>query len=159
MRKAVLAMAVLLCSLALTGQAWAATSDTITVTVSLAEEVAVSLDTNTWVIGPITLGGSDSPATITATNDGNVAADLTIKATNGAGGWTLADSAGANTFSVDLASPAISLSTSDQTLASNVAADGTKAIDLTYNAPTSDAVGPATDQGFTITVSATKHVP
>jgi hypothetical protein len=159
MRKAIAGIIMMLCFVWFPGQAMAATSDTITVTVSLAEEVAVSLDTATWAIGSITLGGSDSPATITATNDGNVAADLEIRATNGAGGWTLAGSPGADAFSVDLASPSISLSTSDQTLATNVASSGTKSIDLTYNAPTSDTVGPATNQGFSITVSATKYVP
>ena len=131
----------------------------ITVTVSLTETVSVSLDSNTWAIGAIALGGTVGPASYTATNNGNVAIDLTIRATNGAGGWTLASSAGAEAFSVAVASPAITLTTSDQALASNVAVSGTKGIALTYSAPTSDTIGGGVDQGFSITVSATKYVP
>ena len=44
-------------------------------------------------------------------------------------------------------------------MATDVAVSGTADIDLTYNAPTSDSYGGGVDQGFTITVSATKYVP
>ncbi len=123
------------------------------------EVVSVSLNSNTWNIGPVDLGDSVGPVSYAATNDGNVAIDLSIRATNGAGGWTLASSPGANAFSVGLASPAIPLTTSDQTLATNVAVSGTKTIDLTYSAPTSDHFGGGVNQEFTVTVSASKHVP
>lgn len=145
--------------LAFAPQSHAATSDTITVTVSLEEVVSVSLNNSAWIIGSIALSGSSAAPSNTATNDGNVAIDLDIKATDGAGGWTLAASAGADAFSVDVTSPAISLSALDQSLATNVAASGTKSIDLTYNAPTSDTAGGGVDQGFTVTITATKYVP
>jgi Subtilase family len=122
------------------------------------ETVSVSLDSSTWNLGCIEL--QDTPSSsYTATNDGDVAVDLSIKATNGAGGWTLAASPGANAFSVDVASPAISLTTADQTVATNVAVSDTRSIGLTYNAPTSDTIGGGVDQSFTITLSATKSVP
>lgn len=145
--------------LGLAGHGWAAPSDTITVTVSLAETVSVSLDNHTWTIGAITLGSTAGPALYTATNNGNVAINLTIRATNGAGGWTLAPSPGPNAFSVTVASPSITLRTSDQALAANVAVGGTKPISLTYWTPTSDTIGGGVSQGFSIIVSATKYVP
>ena len=122
------------------------------------EVVSVSLDSNTWSLGGVSLSSTTSSPSYTATNDGNVAIDLTIKATNGTGGWTLAASAGADAFSVDVTSPALNLTTSDQNLATNVAVSGTKGIDLTYNAPTSDTAGGGTAQDFTITITASKSL-
>jgi len=160
MKKAVLMLAMVVGLVGFGGQAWAATSDSIAVTVSLAEEVSVSLDSNAWDIGAITIGGGPyGPASYTATNDGNVAIDLTIAGTDGAGGWTLAASAGANAFAVDVNTGAISLSTGGDTLATDVAKDDTVGIDLSYSPPTSDSYGGGEDQGFDITVSATKYVP
>jgi len=124
----------------------------------IGEVISVSLDSNTWDIGSIVLSGSSVSPSYTATNDGNVAIDLTIKATDGAGGWTLAPAAGANAFRVAVTSPALNLSTSDQSLATNVGVAGTQGIDMTYNAPTSDTYGESVDQQFTVTVSATKYV-
>ncbi len=141
------------------GQAWAAGSATISVTVSLEEVISVSLDNDAWVIGAIALSGSNGPETFTATNDGNVAIDLDIAGTNGAGAWTLAAAVGADAFRVAVTDPAISLSTTDQTLATNLAKNGTKAIALTYSAPTTDTKGGGVDQSFTITVTASKYVP
>ena len=123
------------------------------------DTISVSLDSDTWSIGEVSLGATTLPSSYTATNDGNVAIDLDIRATDGAGGWTLESVPGTDEFSVDVTSPAISLSISDQTLATDVAVSGTADIDLTYNAPTGDSYGGGVDQGFTITLSATKHVP
>lgn len=159
MRKGILALTLAVCLIGLTGQSWAAETASISVTVSLEEAVSVSVTPDTWVIGPIGLSGSDGPESFTAENEGNVAIDLTITGTNGADGWTLAASAGAETFSVAVADPAITLTTGDQSLATNVAVSGTKAIDLTYSAPTSSSAGGGADQGFSVTVSATKYVP
>lgn len=156
MKKVLWIAALVLALSGMVGQSWAAMSDSITVTVSLIEEVAVSLDNNTWAIGSIALSGTDALATVTATNDGNVTIDLEIKGADGAGGWTIGAAPGADTFEVELTAPAISLTASDQNLVSSLATSGTKTIDLTYNAPTSDTIGGGVDQGFAITVTASK---
>lgn len=159
MKKVLVVMALALALTGIAGQASAATTGTITVTVSLVEEIAVLLDNNTWTIGSIALSGSNALATVKATNDGNVAIDLKIKGANGAGGWTIGTPAASNVFEVALTSPAIKLSTTDQVLASAVPATGIsdfKNIDLTYNAPTADTFGGGLAQGFNITITASK---
>ena len=159
MRKLILTLVLAAGLMGLAGQSWAADTAAISVTVSLQEVVSVALDKDSWAIGSIALSGSDGPEAFTATNDGNVAIDLSISATNAAGGWTIAASAGADAFSVAVDSPAINLSTSGQSLAGNVAVSGAKAFNLTYNAPTSDSHGGGVSQGFSVAVSATKYVP
>lgn len=158
MKKQIWMIALVVGAAALAGQGWAATSDAISVTVSLSEAVSVSLDTDAWNIGAIALGATVAGPTVTATNDGNVAADFSISGTSGAGGWTLASAAGANAFAVRAAIGAstVNLSTSPQSLKTNVAPGGTAVFDLTYYAPTSDTYGGGVGQGFTITVSAAK---
>ena len=141
------------------GQVWAAETATISVTVALEETISVSLDSDTWDIGAIALSGSNGPETFTAANDGNVAIDLDVKGTNGAGGWTLAVAAGADAFRVAVTDPAINLTTVDQVLATNLAKGGNKAVAMTYHAPTSDTKGGGVDQSFSVTVSASKYVP
>ena len=160
MRKAAVTLVMMLALVGFAGQSWAAPTDTITVTVSLAETVSVALDSNAWTIGVISLAGSYGPQSYLATNDGNVPIDLVIRATDGAGGWNLESAPGPDEFSVDVTSPPISLSSiSDQTLATDIAVSGTADIELTYNAPISDSYGGGVGQGFTITLSATIHVP
>ena len=158
--KKTLVMLAMLGLVGFAGQGWAASSDSITVTVSLTEEVSVSLDYEVWNIGPIALGGGPyaSPA-ITATNDGNVAIDLTIAGTDGNGGWSLAASATDDAFAVDVNTGAVALSTGGDSLASNLAKDGTQGIAMSYSPPTTDSYGGGVDQGFTVTVSATQYVP
>ena len=156
-RRAVVMLVMILCLAGFAGQSWAATSDSISVSVYLAE-VCVDLDFNLWTIGGIALGESDGPESFTATNGGNVAIDLTISATNGGGGWLVRESAGANEFRVALSSPSLNLRAYVKTLATDVAASGTKGIALTYYAPTSDTFG-VVGQGFTITVSAALAAP
>ena len=157
MKKTMVVMAVMALA-AICGQGWAGTSDSITVTVSLTEEVSVSLDLNTWNIGPVILSGTSGPETFTATNDGNVAIDIDIAGTDAAGGWLLAAAAGSDAFAVDVNS-SFPLSTSDQALDSNVGTGATSGIDLTYGAPTADTKGGGVDQSFSVTVSASKYVP
>ncbi len=155
MRKTSLTLALAIGLVGIMGQAWADSEATITVTVEL-ESISVSLDTSAWEIGPITLGGSDTLPTVTATNEGNVDIDLKIKGANGTGGWTIGTPAGEDTFEVALTSPAITLTTSDQSLADAVAPDATTSIDLAYAAPSIDNFGGGVDQGFDITVTASK---
>lgn len=156
-RKTVVA-AMVLCLALLSGQAIAGTTDSITVTVSLVEAISVSLDNSTWSIGPIALDGTDTLATVTATNDGNVTIDLDISGANGTGGWTIGTPAGADQFEVSCStcSPATTLTAVDQDLQDSVIADGTKTIDMTYTAPSSDSFGGGVDQGFSIVVTASK---
>ncbi len=149
-----LGLALLICG----PPAWAATSDNITVTVSLEETVSVSLDVNTWTIGAIALSGTDASPTFTATNDGNVAEDISIRGTNSAGGWTLG-TAGADTFQVDETNSVTTLSTTAQLIASDVAVSGTVTINMNYTAPSSDTLGGGVDHSFTITVSAAAATP
>lgn len=160
MRKTSAAVLVVLGFLGFAVQSQAADTGTITVTVSLAEDVSVAISPAAdWAIGPIAMGGSSPSPTYAATNDGNVEIDLTIKATNGAGGWSLAASAGVDAFSVALSTPEINLSTSGQSLAICVAPAAAEAINMTYSAPSSETIGAGVDQRFTITVTAAKYVP
>ncbi len=154
MKKLTLILALAVFMIAMAGQARAATSGTISVTVSL-ELISVSLDASAWNIGPISLGGSSVLPTVTATNDGNVSLDLVIRGAIGAGGWAIGATAASDTFVVAVTAPALTLtSSSDQTLVTGLAAAGTKNIDLTYSAPTADTVGGGVDQGFDITITA-----
>ncbi len=154
MKKTTVVAALALCLALMTGQAQAGTTDSISVTVSLEEVISVSLDNNAWSIGPIALNGSDPLATVTATNDGNVSIDLDIRGADGTGGWTIGTPAGADQFEVSLVSPAITLTAVDQVLQNSVATGGTKTIDMTYTAPSSDIFGGGVDQGFSIVVTA-----
>lgn len=147
---AVLALGVL----AWTGQAVAQT-DTITVTVSLAETIEVSLDNNAWNIGAIALGSTNGPTTFEA-EVGNIQTDLSIKGSDAAGGWTLGSPAAEDVFEVscDAGAGAVVLTDSDQVLQADVSAYGSVSFGVTYNAPTSDTQGGGVDQSFTITVTA-----
>lgn len=155
MRRVTLLLALTLCVAGWTGQAHAGTTGMIAVTVSLQEEISVSLDASAWNIGPIALSGTDPLGTVTATNDGNVTIDLDIRGADGAGGWTIGTPAGTDQFEVALTTPS-TLTTVNQTLATSVAKGGTVFIDMTYSAPTSDTLGGGVDQGFNITVTASK---
>lgn len=153
MRRAFMTMVVAASLLGVGGQAWAADTDTITVTVSLEAVISVSVSPNTWNIGAISLGGSNGPQGFTATV-GNSATKLEIMGSNGAGGWTIGATPGADRFVVAVTSPAITLTTAFQTLEASVAAYGNKAFGLTYTAPTSDTQGGGVNQSFTITLKA-----
>ena len=142
--------------------AYGGSTATISVTVSLEETVSISLDTNTWNIGSISLGATVESSAFTVTNDGNVAEDISIKATNGAGGWTIGTTPGENVFKVaadvePYSSYDIVLSTTDTVLITNLASGNSKSFKLQYSAPTSDTYGGGVDQSFTITLTATKH--
>ena len=133
---------------------------TITVTVSVAESIGVSVDTATWAIGAVTIGGSASaPFTVVATNDGNVAEDFSIEAdgvpTNG---WNIGAAAGADTFAVQVTPPVIAafqLTDTATLFADEVPFSGTDtaSFDLSYTPPTSDTIG-AGSHDFSIVVTA-----
>ncbi len=131
----------------------AATTDTITVTVSLQTVISVTVTPDTWTIGAIALSSTVGPESFSA-SVGNTATKLEIKATDGAGGWSLGGTPSLDQFSVTVASPPLTLTTTNQTLAASVAANGSVGFDLTYAAPLSDSQGAGTAQGFTITLTA-----
>lgn len=139
--------------LCICGQSWAADTDTITVTVSLEAVISVSVSPNAWNIGAISLSGTNGPQAFTATV-GNSATKLEIAGSNGAGGWTIGATPGADRFVVAVTSPAITLTTAYQTLEASVAAYGNKPFALTYSAPSSDTKGGGVDQSCTITLKA-----
>ncbi len=159
MRKLVLVFAIVVCLVGVTGQASAATTDTITVTVSLASVISVTLDQPTWVVGEIALDFVSASFPVVATNAGNVDIDLVIKGTNGAGGWALGSPDASDVFEVGV-TPAVvtpfALTTGDLSLHNTLphTTSNTTSFGLVYNAPSADTVGPGTAQGFTITVTA-----
>ena len=147
-----IALITLCCFGAVPAQAMVETgTGTISVTVSLAGQVSVSLTPTSWVIGAIALNTASSQS-FTATV-GNVSTDLNIKGSNGAGGWSIGTPVAENTFVVAVVDSLITLTTTDQLLAT-VAAYGDESFELTYTAPSADTHG-AVSQDFTVTVTAT----
>ena len=158
MKKTTLLLVLALSLLGFMGPASAATTDTITVTVSLASVISVSLDSGAWNIGAITLGVTSGSPIYIATNDGNVNIDLAIACSDGLNGWTVGTVGSDNVFQVDVTSPELTLLTTDLPLATGVAPLGTKTFDMTYTAPTSDTQGGGVDHTFTITITASLAV-
>ena len=159
MKKLVLVIAMAACLVGVTGQASAATTDTIEVTVSLGEVISVTLNLDAWNIGAIAIDFVSSAFPVVATNAGNVNIDLNINGETGAGGWTLAGAVGEDAFMVTV-TPAVitpfAMTTGGGTKMFDAlphTTSNTTSFNLTYNAPNGDTVGPA-DQGFTITVTA-----
>ncbi len=153
MKKTALMLALVVGVVGMTGRAWAADTDTISVTVSLETLISVSVTPDSWPIGPIGLGGTNALASTTAANDGNVAETFDIMGSDGAGGWVIGTPADADQFEVAVtAGP--KLSTSYQQLVATVAAGADFVFDLTYTAPDPDTYGGGVDQSFTITIKA-----
>ncbi len=153
MKRHIAVATILLTFLLAAGSAQAATTDTITVTVSLQSVISVSVTPNTWNITPLALTDTAPSPMFTATV-GNTATRLQIKATNAAGGWTLGSPPALDRFSVTVTSPPLTLTTANQTLAASVTANGSVNFNLTYAAPTDDSKGAGVAQGFTITLTA-----
>ena len=160
MKKGTLILALAVCLVGLTGQAWAGTTDQISVTVSLGSIISVDLDANTWTIGAITVSGTpEASPQFTAENDGNVDINLDIKASNGANSWLLGSPAASDTFEVTVTTPSLTLTISDQALTTNLAPAATKTIDMTYTPPTADTQGGGVDHSFSVTVTASLYIP
>ncbi len=153
MKKRMLIVLTALCLLGGAYQARAADTATISVTVSLQSVISVSVTPDTWALGAVALSSTSSAASFTAAV-GNTASKLEIVGADGAGGWAIGATPGADRFTVAVTSPALTLTKSYQTLAASVAAYGSQAFSLTYSAPTSDTKGGGVSQGFTITVKA-----
>lgn len=139
----------------------AAVTDSITITVTLAEIVSVNVDVATWAIGAKALSDTALSDLVTATNDGNVTEDLLIKATDADGAWTLGAAAGADQFALglDISDPYETFVAIDKTGVSLKAAlvrNAAQTFKMQYSLPTSDTKGGGVAQGFTVTVTASK---
>lgn len=97
--------------------------------------------------------------TQTAQNPSTIAEDFTIKGQNTSCPWTLAASSGTNqyveSFSTNNGSIWTPLTTSYQSLATNIAASGTQNFDLKITTPTSTSC--LTQQSVDVTVQAVAH--
>lgn len=165
----ILPLVLVLLSLSLSKEVQASTTGTVAATVTV-QNVAISVTDGTIAYG--TLAADASISTLvspgvadqqTATNDGNVAEDFTIKGSNSAG-WTLASTNTASdtyihkfciaTCGTDAAPGAgfTVLTLIDQSLAAGVAAAGTQTFDLRVTTPQTSTV--FTSQSVNVTVTA-----
>ena len=154
--------------LSVVGVAQGASTGTVAATVT-AQNISVSVTSGTVAYG--TLAANSTKSTIatdlndtqTATNNGNVAEDFTIKGQN-SGNWTLGAAAGVDTYVEQFCVSSCTtpptnftaLTTSNQPLgAGNLAANGTQTFDLRINTPTSSSV--TTQQSVDVTITAAAH--
>lgn len=143
----------------------AASTATVTATVTVQNvSVTVSSGTVDWGTLPVNTASSTNAAyTQVVTNAGNVAEDLTVKGQNSAN-WTL-DTANTTqdhyvqSFCTATCGSAptnyTALTTTNQTLVSNLAASGTANVDLYILTP--QTVSGYTQQSVDITVTAAAH--
>ena len=133
-----------------------------------AQNVSLTVSTGTISYGTIPLGSSKSTITTdlnesqTVTNNGNVAEDFNIKGLD-TGNWTLAATPGSEQYTHKFCTTSCTnpptgftaLTTSYQTLASNIAALGTQKFDLQITTPTSTAT--FTQQTVQVSIQAVAH--
>ena len=130
---------------ALAVPAFGDTEGTVTATVT-AGVVAISNSTSTVAYGIVDLGSADNlptPATFTATNDGNVDANFGIKGANTAN-WILVGTTPAtdeyrHEASPDAFTTTIVLTTDSQSLATSVTPTNSTTVSLRLDAPASTA--------------------
>lgn len=143
-------------------ETYAAPTDTLTVTVTLAEIISVSVDVPSWAIGAKALSETAVSGEITALNDGNVTENFAIMGADGAGAWTLGAAAGADTFALGFdkvagyAGPFTAIDKTGVALAASVAVAGSQKFAMQYSMPTSNTKATGAAQGFTVTVTASK---
>ena len=146
-------------------QATAADTADVTVTVTIASSLSVSVAPPFWTIGEVTEGFSTS-FPITATNDGNVTENFFIISSGstqgGNPGWTCGLPAGTETFAMTADGGALADPTSicsETGLAYDVAApDGTVPFTLGFTAPTITGLG-GVQHSITVTVRAEASTP
>lgn len=147
--------------LVFTRDVWAATTATVTATVTV-QNISVTVTDGSVAFG--TLGNNSSagtnPAdTQTATNNGNITEALNIKGQNSTG-WTLAATAGSDQYVLKFCTATCgtaptnytALTTNYQTLAASVAQSGTQTFDLYITTPNPSTV--FTQQSVDVTVQA-----
>jgi hypothetical protein len=144
-----------------------ATTGTVTATVT-AQNISLTVTDGSVAYGTLAASASADTCTShlsdlqTVTNNGNVAEDFNIKGINTTD-WTLAGTAGSNAYVHKFANatcttsfPAgTALTTTDQTLATNIAAAGTSPLNLQITTPSSSTV--FTVQNPNVTVTAIAH--
>ncbi|KKO02706.1 hypothetical protein LCGC14_0101550 [marine sediment metagenome] len=142
-----------------------ATTDDVSATVT-AQLVSVSVSDGIVEYGILALNTTEDTVTLvdtqTATNDGNVAADLSIRSSDAVGGttWELAVSAGSDAFihefSIDAGVSWAAFNVDNvtySTLVNNVAASGNQTFDLKIGTPTASTDN--VEKTITVTVQAT----
>ena len=163
MKKLVLVIVMTMCLIGITGQASAATTGNIAVTVSLVSVTSVSVTPDNWGIGPIGFNGTNVLA-VSASNDGTESINLTITGANGAGTCVIGSSNGADQFSVEARTGTPALTNSDSIFLTTVAsatingsaitAGNSQDFSLEYTAPSSNTDTVGASQGFTIVITA-----
>ena len=163
MKKLVLVIVMTMCLIGVTGQASAATTGNINVTVSLVSVTSVTVSPGSWSIGPIGFNGTNVLA-VTAGNDGTEAINLTITGADGAGNWVIGSSNDADQFSVEAKTGTPALTNSDSIFlttaasatinVSAITAGNSQDFSLEYTAPDSNTDTVGTSQGFTIVITA-----
>lgn len=150
MKRRILALLVALALVALVVPAAVFAADTgmVSCTVS-AVLVSVNVTDGSVAYGTLALNATKSTINLsdtqTATNSGTVAENFTIKSSNatriGGTNWTLASTIGSNQykheFSTNSSFPGTAMTTSYQTLKTNVAASGNQTFDLQITMPIS----------------------
>ncbi len=142
----------------------AATTGTVAATVTV-QNVSVSIGDGSIAYGTLannTSAGTNGSDTQTATNNGNVAEDITIKGSN-TGNWTLGATASTDQYVHKFCTATCgsaptnytALTTSYQALATNLAASGTQTFDLYLTTPNPTTV--YTQQSVDVTVLAAAH--
>lgn len=141
--------------------ALAATEQGVTATVTV-ENIAISVSDGSIAYGTLAANTSQDTVTLTdpqtVTNDGNIAENFLIRGQNSAS-WTLAAAAASEAykheFSITATFPGTALTTTNQSLATNIATLGTTTLDLQITTPTVTA---ATNvQSVNVTVVATAN--
>ncbi|MCH7924995.1 MAG: hypothetical protein IIC51_05630, partial [Planctomycetes bacterium] len=126
--------------------------------------VSITVTPGTWNIGPRALNVVVESGTYTVTNTGSVAEDITISATDAANVWTLSGTVGTDAFKVeadqaDDDSYETVLTTADQAFVNNLGVSNSESLGLRYSSPSGDTQGGGTSQDFTVTLTASEHVP
>jgi len=141
---------------------FAASTATVAATVTV-QNISMTLSTSgtiAWGILPVNTASSTNPAyTQSFTNSGNVPENFLVQGQNSAS-WTLATTNGIDTYVESFCATSCTtaptgytaLTTSNQTLASNIAVSGTSPLDLYIKVPTSSSV--FTSQSVDVTVTA-----
>lgn len=167
MRKFLVAFLLFVGVLSLVQVAHAASSATVTATVT-AQNVSVTVTNGTVAYGALAANTSKSTIatdlndTQTASNSGNVVEDFWIAGQNSAN-WTLGAASGANTYVHQFCTSACTtpptnftaMTTSNLALASIVSVGTTQNFDLRITTPISSTV--TTQQSVNVTITATAH--
>ena len=142
--------------------AWGADTAQVSCTVT-AQNIAVSISDGSIAYGTIALNSSESTLdlsdTQTVSNDGNVAENFSVEGADASGSsvtWTLSTAPGSDAFEHEFSNDGgtgwTALTTSYQTLASNIAASATTSLDLRIDMPT--ATTDYSEHSTTVTVMA-----